>query len=118
MSNKDPIVFLNHILESIHKIERISEGTNRRELEKDEIRQNALVRLIEIIGEAVKNLSIGFTANYPRVQWTEIARMRDKLIHQYFDVDLDIVWKVIKEDLPVLKKEIKITLEKEKKHEK
>jgi uncharacterized protein with HEPN domain len=68
--------------------------------------QDAIVRNIEIIGEATKNLSAYFRNQYPAIPWKNLARMRDKLIHDYFGVNLDIVWGVLKEDIPELIKEI------------
>ncbi|TAK59721.1 MAG: DUF86 domain-containing protein [Bacteroidetes bacterium] len=77
-------------------------------MEKDEfvndIKTNqAVVRSLEIIGEAVKNLPTTITKQYPSVPWADMARMRDKISHDYFGVDYDIVWRVIKERLPELK---------------
>jgi len=61
---------------------------------------------LEIIGEAAKNLSEGLKAKYPQVPWREIAGMRDKLIHQYFGVNLDLVWETIKTKLPEFKRQV------------
>ena len=104
---KDPLIFLKHIEESIERIERFMRGVDRQRMEKDELLQSALIRQIEVIGEAVKNLEIGFTVKYPYVEWSEIAGMRDKLIHNYFGIDLETIWKVIKKDIPELRKQIK-----------
>lgn len=68
--------------------------------------QDAVVRRIEIIGEAVRNLPNDFKESNPKTPWLDIADMRNKLIHEYFDVDLELVWEVIKKDLPELKKQI------------
>lgn len=68
--------------------------------------QDALVRNIEVVGEAVKNLSPEITENYPDIAWSQMARMRDKIAHHYFRINLDLVWKTATEDLPALKSEI------------
>ena len=72
--------------------------------------QDAIVRNIEIIGEAVKNLSVDFIDQYPHVPWKNIAGMRDLLIHEYFGVNYKLVWDVVKNKIPELKTEIIIML--------
>ena len=74
-------------------------------LKKDLI-QSAIIRKIEIIGEAVKNLPKEIIVKYPDIEWNKIAGTRDKLIHNYFGVDLDLIWKSVKTDIPKLKKQI------------
>ena len=104
---KEPLIFIKHILESIKNIESFSQGLSKNKFEKDRLKQSAIIREIEIIGEAVKNLPIEFTVKYPYVEWSKIAGTRDKIIHHYFGIDSDIIWDIIKHDLPDLKKEIK-----------
>ena len=111
---KEALVFIKHILESIEDIENYSKSVSKNQFFKDKKLQDAIVKRIEIIGEAVKNLPIEFTNKYPFVPWSEIARTRDKMVHHYFGVDLDIVWDIVKKDLPGLKKDIKDILDKEK----
>ena len=72
---------------------------------KDEILTRATTRSFEIIGEAVKNLSEDFKNKHDKIEWKKIAGMRDKIIHYYFGVNWNIVWKTIKEKLPALKEE-------------
>src|SRR3989344_3417044 len=110
---KDPLVFVNHILENIENIELFSKNLSKKDLLGNIEKQYAVIRGIEIIGEAVKNIPLSFREKYPSVKWNEIARTRDKLIHQYFGVDLNLLWDIIKEELPILKKQIKNILEKE-----
>lgn len=108
---KDPQAFLNHILESIEWIEKDIKDLTKREFLKDVPIQDAVIRRMEIIGEAVRNIPANLKIKYPETPWKKIAGMRDKLIHQYFGVELDLVWEVAKKDIPVLKKEIKRMLD-------
>lgn len=103
---KDPKIFLQHILESIKLLESFSKNLTFEKFSKNRLRQNAIVRELEIIGEAVKNISWTFRDKHPTVEWNKIAGLRDKLIHHYFGVDLKTVWDVIEQDLPKLKKQI------------
>jgi len=114
MNEKDPLIFLEHILESIQNIENFSKGLSEKSFMNDELRQSAIVRQIEIIGEAVKNLPDSLKNKYANVSWKEIVGTRDKMVHHYFGVDLDIVWDIVKKNLPRLKKDIKDILDKEK----
>ena len=72
----------------------------------DRLKQSAIVREIEIIGEAVKNISENLKDKHREIEWKEIAGTRDKMIHHYFGVDLNIVWDIVKINLPDLKKKI------------
>ena len=104
---KDVFVFIEHILENINDIERFSQGLTKEKLKKNKLKQKAIVRSLEIIGEAVKNIPTSFREKHPSIEWTKIAGLRDKLIHHYFGVDFNTIWDVIKYDLPELKKKVK-----------
>jgi len=103
---RDLKLFVKDILGSISDIEAFSNGLNKKNLSEDRMRQYAIMRGIEIIGEATKNIPDNFRKKYPEVPWRKIAGLRDISIHAYFNIDLDIMWEIIKEDLPKLKKEI------------
>ncbi len=105
MNEKD-IIYLRHILEVIQRIEQSVEKVSEDEFKGNLDLVDATVRRIEIIGEATKNLSDPFKEQHPEVPWKKIAGMRDVLIHAYFSVDLQAIWKVIEKDLPELKKSI------------
>lgn len=103
---KDPKVYLEDIKDSITKIENYTKDTTEDVFFNDSRLQDSVVRRLEIIGEAVKNLPSEFKKKHPKVPWREIAGMRDVLIHEYSGVNLSRVWKVIEEDLPELKKRL------------
>ncbi len=108
---KDFAVFLRHIDESIERIEDFTKGLKRGDFMREVEKQDAVIRRLEVIGEATKNLPKSFRAKHAGVRWDEMARMRDKLIHHYFGVDLKITWQVVKKDLPSLKRNIKKILQ-------
>jgi len=103
---KDPQVFIAHILDSIRFIEEYSAEVTEAKFHKNRSLQDAIIRRLEIIGEAVKNLPTAFKTKYPEIPWKQIAGMRDILIHEYFDVDLLLTWKVVKHELPSIKKRL------------
>ena len=107
MNNKDDLAFIEHILESINAIKEFSKNISKEELISNRLKQSAIVREIEIIGEAVKNISENLKNKNREIEWKDIAGTRDKMIHHYFGVDLNIVWEIIKKDLPILEKQIK-----------
>ncbi len=101
MSNEDT-VRLRHMLDAAKRAIDFMQGRAKSDLESDEQLSLAVVRLLEILGEAAKNVSEDLRKDYPDIPWRQIAGTRDRLIHGYFDVDLDIVWQIISTDLPVL----------------
>ena len=101
MKERDRL-FLGHVLEAITAIEAFT-APGRADFMADLKTQSAVVRQLEIIGEAVKNLSVELVAGEVMVPWRQIAGARDRLIHAYFKVDLDAVWTMVEQDLPSLK---------------
>jgi uncharacterized protein with HEPN domain len=104
--SKDVTVFIKHILESIVLIEEYIYNISNDDFIKSRQIQDAVMRRLEIIGEATKNIPDGFKKEYPDIPWREIAGMRDILIHNYFGVDLELTWTTIKENLPDLKNKL------------
>ena len=100
------LVFLEDILESIEKIVEYMDDLSEKEFEENSEKQDAVIRRIEIIGEAVKNISKETKVKYPDIQWREIAGMRDIVIHQYFGVTIGLVWRVATSEIPNLKNNI------------
>ena len=108
---KDDSIYLAHILESLTKVILYIEGISYDAFLSDEEKQDAVIRKIEVAGEATKRLSEEFRDKHPQIPWRAMAGMRDKLIHDYIDVDLDTVWETATHDIPNLLREIKTIIE-------
>ena len=102
---KDDKIYLQHIRDAIQKIETYSMG-GKESFNKNTQVQDAVIRNLEIIGEAVKNLSVNLKNKHKDIPWGKMAGMRDEMIHEYFGVDLEIVWNVLEKDLPKLKSKV------------
>ncbi|MEX0980607.1 MAG: DUF86 domain-containing protein [Bacteroidales bacterium] len=101
--NKDDRIYIEHILQSIDRILKYISKKDRVSFTADHLTQDAVVRQLEIIGEATKRISMTLRSNNPDVPWSEMSGMRDILIHDYIDVDLDIVWRTASESIAELK---------------
>jgi uncharacterized protein with HEPN domain len=111
---KEPRVFLLHILNSISRIQSYLETIESEEaFYKNFLVQDAIIRNLQVIGEATKKLNQAIKLKYPEIEWRKIAGMRDKLVHDYFGIDLISVWKVCKDILPNLEKDLIEILNKE-----
>ncbi|HOG57257.1 MAG TPA: DUF86 domain-containing protein [Bacteroidales bacterium] len=104
---KDDLVYIEHILDCIRKIKEFTNGLSLKDFSVNELVQDAVIRNIEIIGEASKKISSDTKQIFYEIPWREIAGMRDKLIHDYLGVDVEVVWRTITEDIPTLEKQIK-----------
>lgn len=104
--NKDPNFYLTHIIEAIDKISKYTENLDRITFLRKEIVKDAVVRNIEIIGEAAKNLPEDFKKKNHNIPWKDITGMRDRIAHSYFGIDFELVWDTIKKDMPDLEKKI------------
>lgn len=107
---KDDRVYLGHIWDSIARIDEYT-AVGKAAFLGDRKCQDAVVRNLEIIGEAAKNVSRALRAAHPEVPWRSMTGMRDKIAHEYFGVDLRIVWMVVERELPKVKKRIAAILE-------
>lgn len=103
---KDLKIFIGHILESIDDIENYTRDLSYGEFLNRKEKQDAIIRKLEIIGEAIKNIPDDFKLANPQIAWRKIAGMRDVLIHEYFGVDLELVWATATDDVIRLKNEL------------
>ena len=106
MTVKSQRVFIEHMLDSISAIKEFSKNTSLNDLLSSRIKQSAIVREIEIIGEAAKNISENLKKTHKEVPWRDIIGTRDRMIHQYFGVDMEVVWNIVKRDIPTLEKQL------------
>jgi len=99
---KDDKVYLLHMRDSINTIKKFTKNMDKDAFLKDELVQNTVIRQVQIIGEASKNLSKELKRKYKHIPWKEIVGMRNILVHKYFNIDLIAVWKTVKDDIPEL----------------
>ena len=104
--NRDDSVYLLHVLDAAARIETYVHGVDEEAFYDHPLIQDGVIRQTEIIGEAVKRLSEHLRNRYSYIPWRDIAAMRDKLIHEYFGVDIEKVWLTAIDDIPILKAEI------------
>jgi uncharacterized protein with HEPN domain len=102
MSKSDEIEFIRHIFVEIDYIQTTIEKVVEEDFYKDETLKRAITRSLEIIGEAIKNLTIEFRLKYNSVPWSYMAKLRDKIIHHYQDVDYETIWNIISLEIPEL----------------
>jgi len=108
---KDDSVYLHHILMAIERIEEYSEGISLQEFLEIGIIQDGVVRQLEIIGEATRNLSEELIDDHPEMPWSDIIGLRNRIAHAYYSIDQGVIWDIVKEDLPSLKREVARILE-------
>ena len=111
MNNADNTVFLRHILDYIGKIERYLQNYDFEKFKNDEEKIDSVVRNVEIIGEAANNLTRDFRSKNPKIEWREIINTRNRIIHGYATVDLEIIWNITQNDLGNLRTKIEKILE-------
>jgi uncharacterized protein with HEPN domain len=103
---RDSNIYLTDILDSIIKIEQYLVSISETEFFANQEKQDAVIRRLEIIGEAVKKLPMQLRDENPEIPWKQIAGMRDVIIHEYFEVSLETVWRTLKNDLPDIKSKL------------
>ena len=102
MLKDEDVVRLRHMHDAARRATKFAQGRSRADLDTDDMFALALARLLEILGEAAKNVSPECRQGYPQIPWKSVAGTRDRLIHGYFDMDLDIIWEIVTVDLPPL----------------
>ena len=106
MSQHDDTTRLRHMLEHAQEAVEMIQGRSRRELDRDRMLELALVRLIEIVGEAAARVSDAGQVGHPTIPWLQVVGMRNRLVHGYEQVDLGVLWDTISDDLPALISEL------------
>ncbi len=107
MKKRDDRVYLHDMLDAIRIIETYLQGLTYETFGQDKLRQDGVVRELEIIGEASRNLSEAFQLQHAEIPWADIIGMRHKIVHDYSNVNLRIVWDTVANDLPPLKQQLK-----------
>ena len=102
MTPPEDLIRLQHLRDAADKAIAFTEGRDRADLDTDEMLRLALTKLVKIVGEAAKQVSPTMQHEHPEVPWSAAAKMRDRLVHHYFDIDLDVLWITIQDDLPAL----------------
>lgn len=105
-SKKDDLEFVRHIIEAIKLIETYLKNVKKEEFIGNPEKRDAVIRELTVIGEAAKSISDPFRSKNPSIEWKDLAAVRDIVVHQYFKIDLDIVWDTVKNNLPTLKKKL------------
>ena len=108
---RDDTVYLRHILDAIQRAQGYLAGIPYDQFLQNPLLQDGIVRQIEIIGEAARNVSASFRDAHPELAWGKLVGMRNRLIHAYFEVNLSIVWDTVQTDLPPLKQQVERILE-------
>ena len=103
---RDYKLYLDDIQQAIKKIEKYTKNLTLEKLKKDELIIDGIVRNLEIIGEAVKNIPSSIKDKFSEIEWKKIASLRDVLAHEYFGVDIEVLWDIVKNKLPDFKKKI------------
>jgi uncharacterized protein with HEPN domain len=106
MPRRDPDLLIEDMLAAIRKIERYTAGMDQEVFQGDERTVDAVARNLEIVGEATKQLPEDFIAGFPEVPWRRIAGLRNRIVHDYFGLDLQIIWQVVRHDLPELRAQL------------
>ncbi len=107
---RNPLIYIQDMLESIEYITEDTKGLSEKEFSPARIVQQAVVRNIEVIGEAAQQLPKEFKTGYRTIPWRKIAATRNKIIHEYFGLKIDVIWKTIQDDLPELKGQLEQVL--------
>lgn len=105
-------LYIKDMIGAMEKIEEFTTNITFEEFLKDDKTSSAVVRKLEIIGEAVKQIGLDINEQFPDIPWSSLAKLRDKIIHFYHGIDYELIWKIIKHHLPPLKPKLNEVLEK------
>jgi uncharacterized protein with HEPN domain len=109
--SRSPQLYLEDILQSTNKILRYLEDTDYEAFFADEMKFDAVMRNLQVIGEAVKKIPSEIQENYPLVEWRKIAGLRDIIVHAYFGLEDEIIWDVVTNKVPLLKIQVEVVLQ-------
>jgi uncharacterized protein with HEPN domain len=113
MSQRDDRVYIGHMIDTANKAIGFVANVDREEFDNNELLRLSLTHLLQIIGEAARRVSPDFRAAYPTIPWKAVVGMRSKVVHDYLDVDEDLVWNTVKNDLPPLIVELETIIDSE-----
>jgi len=102
MPKRAPELLLEDMIAAIRKVERYTTGMDQELFRQDEKTIDAVVRNLEVLGEAARQMPDEFVANHPDIPWRQVAGLRNRIVHDYFGLDLEIIWQVVQHDLPQL----------------
>jgi uncharacterized protein with HEPN domain len=108
MSRRATPLLVEDIWEAIEKIERYVSGLNHNTFLKDDKTVDSVVRNLEIIGEAANRLTETFRTQHLEIEWRKIIGLRNRIVHDYFNIDVEIVWEIIQQDLPIFKSKLSL----------
>jgi len=108
---KDDSVYLLHIMDAFVQIERYTDGVSHDDFMENSLLQDGVIRQLEIMGEASRSLSEDIRNDYPHIPWRQMIGLRNRMIHAYFNVNLQIIWEIVKGDIPDLKQKMKQLLD-------
>jgi uncharacterized protein with HEPN domain len=108
MSHRSIELLIEDLWEAVEKVERYTVGFDHDSFVQDEKTIDSVVRNFEIIGEAANKLPPEFRENHPDVQWKKILGLRHRIVHDYFDIDVEIIWQIIEKDIPALKQNLQL----------
>ena len=108
---KDDSVYLRHIIDAFVQIEHYTDSVSHEEFLCNRLLQDGVIRPLEVMGEAARNLSEDLRNKYPEIPWRQMIGLRNRMIHAYFNVDLQIIWEIVQGDMPDLKQKMKCILD-------
>jgi uncharacterized protein with HEPN domain len=108
---KDDSIYLRHIIDAFTQVDHYMDGISHEEFFSNKLLQDGVIRQLEVMGEAARNLSDDFRNEHPQIPWSQMIGLRNRMTHAYFNVNLQIIWEIVRGDLPDLKRKIQCILD-------